>query len=165
MTPIIVPQPPPNIRLPRPNHSVSGFGGIVKKFVLDSNVMAQGKGIVAATAYVEYISVNNELAAELVDAVVAKCFNSSKQATKDAAQELCLMLIEMNNSAEAVTAGLLKGYTNRQPKIAALAASTTTMVQQLRHCFCFGNLSRGSRLYTAPHTPRGVIYVVSVLVC
>ena len=90
--------------------------------------MAQGKGIVAATAYVEHVTVNNDLAAELVDAVVSKCFNSSKQATKDAAQELCLMIIGMNNSAEAVTAGLLKGYTNRQPKIVALAAVTTTRV-------------------------------------
>lgn len=106
--------------------AVSGISGLVKKFVVDSNVMAQVKGIVAATAFVEYVSAPHDLATELAAGVVTKCFNSSKQNTKDAAMELCLMLTEMTNSGEASITELIKGYANKNPKIAAMSVETTT---------------------------------------
>lgn len=95
------------------------YSGIVKKFVVDSNVMAQGKGIIAATAFVRGANIKPDLTQALVTGVVTKCLNSSKITTKESAIELCKLLIKVTNTSEDVISGLIVGFTHKQPKIAA----------------------------------------------
>jgi len=106
--------------------SVAGYSGKLKKFVMETNVMAQLKGIIAATAYVEFVGSINDVANGLVEAVVLKCLNSSKQTTKDAAGDLVLMLVETVKSNESLIEGLVAGYKNKQPKIVTASVALTT---------------------------------------
>eukprot|EP00041_Stephanoeca_diplocostata_P035693 m.1267989 g.1267989 ORF g.1267989 m.1267989 type:complete len:2057 (+) comp24744_c0_seq4:288-6458(+) len=101
------------------------YSGIVKKFVVDSNAMAQGKGIAAASAFVRCADVKQDLSQALVNGIVTKCLNSSKAATKEGAIELCKLLIEATSTSEDVIGGLIVGFSHKQPKIAAGTALAT----------------------------------------
>lgn len=58
-----------------------------------------------------------------------KCFNSRKEATKTDATELCMMLLEVCESSDPIIDELVKGFANRQPKIAlASVLAVRTMV-------------------------------------
>ncbi|XP_046889619.1 cytoskeleton-associated protein 5 isoform X2 [Hypomesus transpacificus] len=90
--------------------------GLIKKFVTDSNAIAQLKGLEAALAYIKRAHVAAKTTGEVVSGVVTKVFNQPKARAKELGMDICLMYIEMEK-AEAVQDELLKGLDNKNPKI------------------------------------------------
>jgi len=64
------------------------FAPVVKKFVADSNAVAQEKGLEAALAYAENCDGAAKQAADIVDGLVTKCFGAPKAKTKDLAKQV-----------------------------------------------------------------------------
>ncbi|KAL6468523.1 hypothetical protein MHYP_G00220470 [Metynnis hypsauchen] len=93
------------------------YQGLIKKFVTDSNAVAQLKGLEAALAYIESAHVASRTVGEVVSGVVCKVFNQPKARAKELGSDICLMYIEIEK-AEAVQEELLKGLDNKNPKIA-----------------------------------------------
>lgn len=56
----------------------ASYAGLIKKFVADSNVAAQAKGLEAALAFVENEPAAKRAAGDIVSGIVAKCLNSMK---------------------------------------------------------------------------------------
>ncbi|XP_020506930.2 cytoskeleton-associated protein 5 isoform X2 [Labrus bergylta] len=90
--------------------------GLIKKFVTDSNAVAQLKGLEAALAFVENAHVAGKTTGEVVSGVVTKVFNQPKARAKELGTDICLMYIEIEK-AEVVQEELLKGLENKNPKI------------------------------------------------
>ncbi|XP_068996067.1 cytoskeleton-associated protein 5 isoform X1 [Embiotoca jacksoni] len=90
--------------------------GLIKKFVTDSNAVAQLKGLEAALAFVENAHVATKTTGEVVSGVVCKVFNQPKARAKELGSDICLMYIEIEK-AEVVQDELLKGLDNKNPKI------------------------------------------------
>ncbi|KAI4875261.1 hypothetical protein NFI96_023924 [Prochilodus magdalenae] len=93
------------------------YQGLIKKFVTDSNAVAQLKGLEAALSYIENAHVASRTAGEVVSGVVCKVFNQPKARAKELGSDICLMYIEIEK-AEAVQEEILKGLDNKNPKIA-----------------------------------------------
>uniref|UniRef100_A0AAR2KH27 TOG domain-containing protein n=1 Tax=Pygocentrus nattereri TaxID=42514 RepID=A0AAR2KH27_PYGNA len=93
------------------------YQGLVKKFVTDSNAVAQLKGLEAALAYIGSAHVASRTVGEVVSGVVCKVFNQPKARAKELGSDICLMYVEIEK-AEAVQEELLKGLDNKNPKIA-----------------------------------------------
>ncbi|XP_034164860.2 cytoskeleton-associated protein 5-A [Pangasianodon hypophthalmus] len=93
------------------------YQGLIKKFVTDSNAVAQLKGLEAALAYVENAHVASRTVGEVVSGVVCKVFNQPKARAKELGSDICLMYIEIEKG-DAVQEELLKGLDNKNPKIA-----------------------------------------------
>ncbi len=64
------------------------FAPIVKKFVIDSNAIAQEKGLEAALAYVENCDAAPKCAAEVGDGLVNKVLGAPKAKTKDLGKQV-----------------------------------------------------------------------------
>ncbi|XP_030845166.1 cytoskeleton-associated protein 5-A isoform X3 [Strongylocentrotus purpuratus] len=94
----------------------SKYAGLLKKFVTDSNAVAQEKGLEAVLAFLESAHVAPRTVGEVTAGVVAKCLNSSRTKTKEKAMEILMVYIELEKQ-EQVMEELLKGLTNKQPKI------------------------------------------------
>nr|XP_054761945.1 cytoskeleton-associated protein 5-like isoform X1 [Lytechinus pictus] len=94
------------------------FAGLVKKFVTDSNAVAQEKGLDAALAFLDCAHIAPKTVGEVTAGVVAKCLNSSRTKTKGEGMEILKVYIELEKQ-EQVMEELLKGLTNKQPKIVA----------------------------------------------
>ncbi|GAB1602380.1 cytoskeleton-associated protein 5-like isoform X1 [Argonauta hians] len=107
----------------------SKYQGLVKKFVVDSNVVAQEKGLEAVLAYVEAAQVATRVCSEVVGGIVAKCFNVNKTKTKELANEIILMYIEIEKQ-DIVEEELLKGVEYKQPKI--VVGSVMALTRALR---------------------------------
>uniref|UniRef100_A0A8C2XB40 Cytoskeleton associated protein 5 n=1 Tax=Cyclopterus lumpus TaxID=8103 RepID=A0A8C2XB40_CYCLU len=90
--------------------------GLIKKFVTDSNVVAQLKGLEAALVFIENAHVAGKTAGEVVSGVVTKVFNQPKARAKELGTDICLMYMEIEK-AEVVQDELLKGLDNKNPKI------------------------------------------------
>ncbi|KAM7003260.1 cytoskeleton-associated protein 5 isoform 2-T4 [Tautogolabrus adspersus] len=90
--------------------------GLIKRFVTDSNAVAQLKGLEAALAFVENAHVAGKTTGEVVSGVVTKVFNQPKARAKELGTDICLMYIEIEK-AEVVQEELLKGLENKNPKI------------------------------------------------
>uniref|UniRef100_A0A8C7D3Y7 Cytoskeleton associated protein 5 n=1 Tax=Oncorhynchus kisutch TaxID=8019 RepID=A0A8C7D3Y7_ONCKI len=90
--------------------------GLLKKFVTDSNAVAQLKGLEAALAYVENAHLAGKTSGEVVSGVVSKVFNQPKARAKELGSDICLMYIEIER-AEVVQDELIKGLDNKNPKI------------------------------------------------
>ncbi|XP_074532874.1 cytoskeleton-associated protein 5 isoform X4 [Halichoeres trimaculatus] len=90
--------------------------GLIKKFVTESNAVAQLKGLEAALAFVENAHVAGKTTGEVVSGVVTKVFNQPKARAKELGTDICLMYIEIEK-AEVVQEELLKGLENKNPKI------------------------------------------------
>ncbi|XP_036963787.1 cytoskeleton-associated protein 5 isoform X2 [Acanthopagrus latus] len=90
--------------------------GLIKKFVTDSNAVAQLKGLEAALAFIENAHVAGKTTGEVVSGVVTKVFNQPKARAKELGTDICLMYIEIEK-AEVVQDELLKGLDNKNPKI------------------------------------------------
>ncbi|XP_051885307.1 cytoskeleton-associated protein 5 isoform X2 [Pristis pectinata] len=101
----------------------SKYLGLIKKFVTDSNAVAQLKGLEAALAYVENAHVAGKTAGEVVSGVVNKVFNQPKARAKELGTEICLMYIEIEKT-EPVQEELLKGLDNKNPKIVVACIET-----------------------------------------
>ncbi|XP_061533378.1 cytoskeleton-associated protein 5 isoform X2 [Phycodurus eques] len=97
--------------------------GLIKKFVTESNTVAQLKGLEAALAYVENAHVAVKTTGDVVSGVVTKVFNQPKARAKELGTDICLMYIEMEK-AEVVQDELLKGLDNKNPKIVMACIET-----------------------------------------
>lgn len=92
------------------------FQGLIKKFVVDSNAVAQEKALEAVLAYVENAHVASRICSEVISGIVTKCLNASKARTKELGNEIIMMYIEIDKP-DIVQEELLKGVENKQPKI------------------------------------------------
>ncbi|XP_056908660.1 cytoskeleton-associated protein 5 isoform X5 [Takifugu flavidus] len=97
--------------------------GLIKKFVTDSNAVAQLKGLEAALAFVENAHVAGRTTGDVVSGVVTKVFNQPKARAKELGMDICLMYIEIEK-AEVVQDELLKGLDNKNPKIVVSCIET-----------------------------------------
>ncbi|CAB1322740.1 unnamed protein product [Coregonus sp. 'balchen'] len=97
--------------------------GLLKKFVTDSNAVAQLKGLEAALAYVENAHLAGKTSGEVVSGVVSKVFNQPKARAKELGSDICLMYIEIEK-AEVVQDELIKGLDNKNPKIVVTCIET-----------------------------------------
>uniref|UniRef100_A0A674F775 Cytoskeleton associated protein 5 n=1 Tax=Salmo trutta TaxID=8032 RepID=A0A674F775_SALTR len=97
--------------------------GLLKKFVTDSNAVAQLKGLEAALAYVEKAHLAGKTSGEVVSGVVSKVFNQPKARAKELGSDICLMYIEIER-AEVVQDELIKGLDNKNPKIVVTCIET-----------------------------------------
>ncbi|XP_054256793.1 cytoskeleton-associated protein 5 isoform X2 [Indicator indicator] len=101
----------------------SKYLGLIKKFVTDSNAVAQLKGLEAALAYIENAHVAGKTTGEVASGVVNKVFNQPKARAKELGVDICLMYIEIEKG-EAVQEELLKGLDNKNPKIIVACIET-----------------------------------------
>ncbi|XP_078077167.1 cytoskeleton-associated protein 5 [Mustelus asterias] len=101
----------------------SKYLGLIKKFVTDSNAVAQLKGLEAALVYIENAHVAGRTTGEVTSGVVNKVFNQPKARAKELGMEICLMYIEIEK-AEPVQEELLKGLDNKNPKIVVACIET-----------------------------------------
>ncbi|XP_060130408.1 cytoskeleton-associated protein 5 isoform X2 [Zootoca vivipara] len=101
----------------------SKYLGLVKKFVTDSNAVAQLKGLEAALAYVENAHVAGKTTGEVVSGVVNKVFNQPKARAKELGTDICLTFIEIEKG-EIVQEEILKGLDNKNPKIIVACIET-----------------------------------------
>ncbi|XP_063697103.1 protein mini spindles isoform X2 [Culicoides brevitarsis] len=99
--------------------------GLVKKFVVDTNVMAQEKGLEATLIFVENCGNAGKTVGEVISGIILKCMGSPKAKTKDLAVQITLMYIEIERH-ETVLEELLKGTDQKNPKIVATCISTMT---------------------------------------
>ncbi|XP_075998048.1 cytoskeleton-associated protein 5 isoform X2 [Genypterus blacodes] len=97
--------------------------GLIKKFVTDSNAVAQLKGLEAALVFVENAHLAGKTTGEVVSGVVTKVFNQPKARAKELGSDICLMYIEIEK-AEVVQDELLKGLDNKNPKIVVTCIET-----------------------------------------
>lgn len=72
----------------------SKYLGLIKKFVTDSNAVAQLKGLEAALVFVENAHVAGKTAGEVTSGVVSKVFNQPKARAKEFGSDICLMYID-----------------------------------------------------------------------
>lgn len=105
------------------------FAPIVKKFVTDTNAIAQEKGLDAALAFVESSDLAGKQAGDILDGLVAKCIGAPKTKTKDLAKQICLMLCEIEVH-ERVIEELIKGLSHKNPKV--ISGCVNTMTECLR---------------------------------
>ncbi|KAM3919905.1 cytoskeleton-associated protein 5 isoform 1-T1 [Leptodactylus fuscus] len=101
----------------------SKYLGLIKKFVTESNAVAQLKGLEAALVYIENAHVAGKTTGEVVSGVVNKVFNQPKARAKELGSDICLMYIEIEK-AESVQEELLKGLDNKNPKIVVACVET-----------------------------------------
>ncbi|XP_069595027.1 cytoskeleton-associated protein 5 isoform X5 [Ranitomeya imitator] len=101
----------------------SKYLGLIKKFVTESNAVAQLKGLEAALVYIESAHVAGKTTGEVVSGVVNKVFNQPKARAKELGSDICLMYIEIEKG-EAVQEELLKGLDNKNPKIVVACVET-----------------------------------------
>lgn len=107
--------------------------GLVKKFVIDSNAVAQEKGLEATLVFVENSGNAGKTVGEVMGGIITKCIGAPKAKTKDLAAQITLMYIEIEKH-EIVLEELLKGTEQKNPKI--VAACVVVITQALRE---FGN--------------------------
>ncbi|KAL6480806.1 hypothetical protein MHYP_G00118390 [Metynnis hypsauchen] len=65
--------------------------GLIKKFVTDSNAVAQLKGLEAALVFIENAHVAGKTTGEVVSGVVSKVFNQPKARAKELGTDICLI--------------------------------------------------------------------------
>ncbi|CAL8357879.1 unnamed protein product [Lota lota] len=97
--------------------------GLIKKFVTDSNAVAQLKGLETALAFVENAHIAGKTTGEVVSGVITKVFNQPKARAKELGSDICLMYIEIEK-AEVVQDELLKGLENKNPKVVVACLET-----------------------------------------
>lgn len=100
--------------------------GLVKKFVTDSNVVGQEKGLEATLVFVENCGQAHKTCGEVISGIVTKCIAGPKAKTKDLAVQIALMYIEIEKH-EIVLEELIKGMDHKNPKIVAACVSTVTL--------------------------------------
>ncbi|CAH3193251.1 unnamed protein product, partial [Porites evermanni] len=93
--------------------------GMLKKFVIDNNAVAQDKGLEAVLAFLEAASpsISGRVAGDIIAGVITKCLNARPK-TKEKGIEIILMYIEVEKQ-DVVQEEVLKGLDNKQPKIVA----------------------------------------------
>uniref|UniRef100_A0A182NZM0 TOG domain-containing protein n=1 Tax=Anopheles epiroticus TaxID=199890 RepID=A0A182NZM0_9DIPT len=107
--------------------------GLIKKFVVDSNAVAQEKGLETTLVFVENSGNAGKTVGEVMGGIVTKCIGAPKTKTKELAVQITLMYVEIEKQ-ETVLEELLKGTEQKNPKI--VAACVTAITLALRE---FGN--------------------------
>ncbi|KAJ7391009.1 hypothetical protein OS493_021029 [Desmophyllum pertusum] len=97
--------------------------GLLKKFVIDNNAVAQDKGLEAVLAFLEAASpsISGRVAGDVIAGAVTKCLNARPK-TKEKGINIILMYIEVEKQ-DVVQEEVLKGLENKQPKIVAACTS------------------------------------------
>ena len=102
----------------------------MKKFITDTNAIAQEKGLAAALAYVENCDGAGRVVSDCVDGIVTKCVGAPKAKTKEMASQIVLMFVEIEQH-EKVIEELIKGLTQKNPKV--VAGCVTNLTSCLRN--------------------------------
>ena len=94
------------------------YNGIIKKFITDSNAVAQEKGLEAALAYVQNCDEKTagRVTSDCIEGIVSKCVAAPKTKTKDLAKQIALMFVEIE-TYDKVIEELCKGLTQKNPKV------------------------------------------------
>ncbi|KAK4303692.1 hypothetical protein Pmani_024319 [Petrolisthes manimaculis] len=103
----------------------SKFAPLMKKFVTDSNAVAQEKALEAVLVYVENAHVASRTAGDCTAGIVQKCLAAPKRGTQEKALEVILMYCEIEKY-EVVQEELMKGFTQKNPKVVAACVRTLT---------------------------------------
>ncbi|KAK3923770.1 Protein mini spindles [Frankliniella fusca] len=101
------------------------FLGLIKKFVIDSNAVAQEKGLEATLAFVENCGNAGKTASDVVASIIAKSIAAPKTKTRELSLQIILMYVEIEKH-EAVQEELMKGMDHKNPKIVAECISAVT---------------------------------------
>ncbi|XP_037087768.1 LOW QUALITY PROTEIN: protein mini spindles-like [Pollicipes pollicipes] len=107
----------------------SRYAGLIKKFVADSNAVAQEKGLEAALVFMENAHVAGRVSGDVVAAVVQKAIAAPKTSTREKARELLLMVVEIEKY-ELVQEELVKGFSQKNPKVVAACIGALTLALQ-----------------------------------
>ncbi|WVQ71997.1 hypothetical protein IAR50_001541 [Cryptococcus sp. DSM 104548] len=100
--------------------------GLLKKWCLDPNAVAQEKGIDAVLALVQYSGETSaRLRPELIPPIIEKALGAARAGTKKKGMELCAMFVEVENGGEGVVNDVLGGLSAKLPK--AVAGSITCL--------------------------------------
>lgn len=99
--------------------------GLVKKFVIDSHMMGQEKGLEATLAFVENYAYAGKSVGEVMSGIVTKCYSSQKARIRELAAQVTLMYIEIEKG-EQVQDELIKGMDQKNPKIVAVCVKVST---------------------------------------
>lgn len=111
----------------------SKFAGLIKKMVVDSNALAQEKGLEAALIFVENSGLAGRTVGDVMSGIVQKCIAAPKTKTKELSVQVALMYVEIEKQ-EAVVEELVKGMEAKNPKIvAACVAATTLALREFGH--------------------------------
>uniref|UniRef100_A0A182MWU9 TOG domain-containing protein n=1 Tax=Anopheles culicifacies TaxID=139723 RepID=A0A182MWU9_9DIPT len=100
--------------------------GLIKKFVTDSNAVAQEKGLETTLVFVENSGNAGKTVGEVMSGIVLKCIGAPKTKTKELAVQITLMYVEIEKQ-ETVLEELLKGTEQKNPKIVAACVSAITL--------------------------------------
>jgi len=105
------------------------FHGLVKKFITDTNAIAQEKGLEAALAYIENCDAAGRVVGDVIEGVVTKCVGAPKAKTKEKANDIVLMCVEIEQQ-EKVIEELVKGLAQKNPKV--VSGCVTNLTSTLR---------------------------------
>ncbi|KAH6935533.1 hypothetical protein HPB50_006725 [Hyalomma asiaticum] len=103
------------------------FLPLIKNFVTDSNAVSQEKGLAAVLSFVENAQLANRICGDVLTGLIAKCIAAPKQKTRELAQEIIYMYVEIEKQ-EVVVEELVKALDNKNPKIVSGCVAT------LREC-------------------------------
>uniref|UniRef100_B3P0X8 GG16976 n=1 Tax=Drosophila erecta TaxID=7220 RepID=B3P0X8_DROER len=111
----------------------SKFAGLIKKMVVDSNALAQEKGLEAALIFVENSGLAGRTVGDVMTGIVQKCIAAPKTKTKELSVQVALMYVEIEKQ-DAVVEELVKGMEAKNPKIvSACVAATTLALREFGH--------------------------------
>lgn len=104
------------------------FAPLMKKFVTDSNAVAQEKALEAVLAFAENAHVAGRTAGDCTSGIVQKCLAAPKRGTQEKAMDVLLMYCEIEKY-EVVQEELMKGFAQKNPKVVAgcVRALTTAL--------------------------------------
>lgn len=102
------------------------FLGLIKKFVVDSNALAQEKGLEATLVFVENCGHAGKTVGDVMNGIVTKCLGAPKAKTKDLGMQIALMYVEIEKH-DAVIDELIKGFDQKNPKIVSACVSTVLL--------------------------------------
>ncbi|KRY40528.1 Cytoskeleton-associated protein 5, partial [Trichinella spiralis] len=106
------------------------YSGYLKNFVTESNVFALEKGLDAFVAFLTTGIISVKVAGNICPLIVQKCLGSTKKKIVEKAQELLMLLIELEKQ-EAVLNALVEGTQNKNPKVISGSLATATVALQL----------------------------------
>ncbi|KAL5234313.1 hypothetical protein ACI65C_001723 [Semiaphis heraclei] len=112
-------------QLDEKDHEWNKFNEIIKKFVVDSNAIAQEKGLEATLAFVKNSAIAGRTAGDVMAGLITKCYGAPKSKTKDIAIQITLMFIEIEKQ-DVVIEELVKGLDHKFPKIVSTCIKAAT---------------------------------------
>lgn len=102
------------------------FLGLIKKMVVDSNAMAQERGLEATLIFVENCGHAGKTVGDVMSGIVQKCVAAPRTKTKELSVQVILMYVEIEKH-EAVIEELVKGMEQKNPKVVAACVAATTL--------------------------------------